>query len=1106
MSGSFWANARQEMIIQLRGWFFRLFAIALFVGLMLNNIIVYSSFVPSPWALKGIQSFLPYGNSYLFNILSSALLVFLLTDLIKRDMRINSMEVIYVRSMSNFNYLVGKVFGLLLLFFLLNLLILGAGALFQILFGATHFRLYPYLIYPLIFTIPSLIFIAGVTLLMMRIVRNQAVAIILVLGYLALMLFYGAGKVYGIFDALLIQLPLVASDFINIPGLNTFLTQRIAYMLAGLAFIMISSLYFHRLPQEKLSRSLMLLISILILIFSGISFYKYYDHFDAGQKLRAEIKRQTEYYKDYESVSPISYDMNVEQHEGTIRVKAKIVFVNSTTGPIEKYIFSLNPGLHVNEIQGYDSFFRKAHVIEINARSPLDIGGKDSLTFIYSGDIDQSACYIDVSDEDLNAKYQIWVSQIGKDYAFITSNYMLLTPESMWYPIAGIPASMLFPVQKNQSFFDLVLKVLPEKGLKVISQGLPEISAEDSSYTFRPEVKIPSFTLIAGDYLKETLTVDSIEYNLYRNSEHDFYESYFSDITDTLKSVIGEIRNDYERGLGLQYPYKRLNLIEVPVQYYAYPRIWTKATQYVLPEQVLLPEMGFSIEGADFKSMQERQSRRRNWTNMSFSKKEEEIMMIRRFIQSTLMGENDMRFISELSDINADFNIFPLYFTYVIDFHSDRVPVFKLALEAYMNEKSEDEGPGFFRRDEDLTPAEKASLLLSQKSLSTLLSDSVKDENIADVINYKGTFLFKLISSEFEKNEFESFINDHVRQHLFTVVETDSFLKGIDQRFNINFDDYIDQWYNEISVPGYLISDLQMFKIFDEGRLRYQVLFNISNPEPVTGIGELRFRTADRRRFMTGGGSPEEEPADRILKLDPGVTKEIGVVLDSEPRMMTFNPIVAHNIPLEFTKRFEDPELNQKYKSFDGERILKDNSTAKVELELIVDNEDPGFSVENMEYGSVIKRLVQGEIVSDKDEYTRFSFWRPPGQWSLIKNENFYGKYIHSAFYIKSGNGNRYAKWEVDIDKPGQYEVFTFVQPQIRFFRHSRLPEFMGELHYLIKHHDGTEEVELDLDSAEENWNSLGTYYFSKGKASVVLSDKSDKRLVIADAVKWKLQ
>ena len=1106
MSGSFWTNARQEIIIQLRGWFFRLFAIVVFVALLLNNMIVYSNFVPSPWALKGIQSFLPFSNAYLFNIPSSVLLVFLLTDLIKRDMRINSMEVIYVRSMSNFNYLVGKVFGLLLLFLFLEFFILIAGAVFQILFGATHFRLYPYLVYPLIYAIPSMIFITGVTLLVMRVVKNQAVAVILVLGYLALLLFYGAGKMFGIFDALLVKIPLVASDFVRIPKLDIYIVQRLAYMSAGLGFIFISALYFHRLPQEKLSRSLMLVISFIILIFSGVLFFKYYSYFQTGQLLRENMKKQTEMYKGWESVSPVSYNLDVEQHGDKIQVQAKIVFTNATTSPIEKYIFSLNPGLHVDKIEGINEFIRKAHVIEIPAGIPLPPGGMDSLTFVYSGYIDQSACYIDVSNEDLNAVFNMWIAQIGKDYAFITKDYMLLTPESMWYPIAGIPASMLFPVQKNLSFFDLELTVHPEDGLAVIAQGQPRRAKEDSAFVFKSEVKIPSFSLIAGDYTRESIVVDSIEYNLYRNSEHDFYKSYFTDIMDTLGTVISEMRNDYERSLGLQYPYKRLNLVEVPVQYYAYPRVWTKATQYVLPEQVLLPEMGFALEGADFKQMQERQSRRSNRTNMSFSKKEEELMMARRFIQSTMMGENDMRFISELSDINADYDVFPLYFTYVVDFHSDRIPVFKLALEAYMNEKNEDNGPGNFRRDEDLTPGEKASLLLSQKSLKTLLSDSVKDENLADVINYKGTFLFKLISSQFKKNEFESFIADHVKSHLFSVVDTDSFLQGINQRFNLNFNDYIDRWYNEVSIPGYIIRDLEMFKIFDGERLRYQVMFKITNPEDVTGIAELRFRTADRRRFMMGGGAPEEDPADRVLKLEPGITKEIGIVLDSEPRMMTLNPIIARNIPLEFTQRFNDPELNQKFNAFEGEKIVENYSKPTKEFELIVDNEDPGFSVENMQYGSVIKRLVQGDKIEQSDDYSRFNFWRPPGQWNLIKNANFYGKFIHSAYYIKSGNGNRTATWEVEIEKSGQYEVSTFLQPQINFFRQYHLADFMGELHYLIKHNDGNEEVILDLNSAEENWNSLGTYYFSKGKASVVLSDESDKRLIIADAIKWTLQ
>ena len=48
----------------------------------------------------------------------------------------------------------------------------------------------------------------------------------------------------------------------------------------------------------------------------------------------------------------------------------------------------------------------------------------------------------------------------------------------------------------------------------------------------------------------------------------------------------------------------------------------------------------------------------------------------------------------------------------------------------------------------------------------------------------------------------------------------------------------------------------------------------------------------------------------------------------------------------------------------------------------------------------------------------------------------------------------------------------------------------------------GVDEVDLDAASADEGWNVLGTFYFSKGKALIELSDESKGRLVFADAVK----
>ena len=53
---------------------------------------------------------------------------------------------------------------------------------------------------------------------------------------------------------------------------------------------------------------------------------------------------------------------------------------------------------------------------------------------------------------------------------------------------------------------------------------------------------------------------------------------------------------------------------------------------------------------------------------------------------------------------------------------------------------------------------------------------------------------------------------------------------------------------------------------------------------------------------------------------------------------------------------------------------------------------------------------------------------------------------------------------------------------------------------------DGTEEITLDMSNAEDGWFLLGTFYFSKGRATVDLTDESKGRIVIADAVRWTLR
>ena len=113
---------------------------------------------------------------------------------------------------------------------------------------------------------------------------------------------------------------------------------------------------------------------------------------------------------------------------------------------------------------------------------------------------------------------------------------------------------------------------------------------------------------------------------------------YFTEIDDTLHATIKEATQDYEVKLDLNYPFKRLSLIEVPIQFYTYPRSWTVAREFIQPEQIWLPENGSYVPSADFRLLNSFMDRRIDRSNQTLTKTETETSLLKQFIYNTLIG------------------------------------------------------------------------------------------------------------------------------------------------------------------------------------------------------------------------------------------------------------------------------------------------------------------------------------------------------------------------------------------------------------------------------------------------------------------------------------
>ncbi len=108
--------ARYEMRTLLRSWFFRIFAGMSILGLGIFNAGLNIPGSGSPWVYRAIAASIPYANLIILNLGQAIVAVFLASEFLKQDRKNDTVEVIYVRSMSNGEYIFGKTLGILIRF------------------------------------------------------------------------------------------------------------------------------------------------------------------------------------------------------------------------------------------------------------------------------------------------------------------------------------------------------------------------------------------------------------------------------------------------------------------------------------------------------------------------------------------------------------------------------------------------------------------------------------------------------------------------------------------------------------------------------------------------------------------------------------------------------------------------------------------------------------------------------------------------------------------------------------------------------------------------------------------------------------------------------
>ena len=464
--------AKYESKLLVRSWFYRVFLVVAILTLSLFNFLflVFPD-ISQFWIMRALPSNIPYINLLLMNTGQAVIAVFLSSEFLKSDKKLDTSEVFYVHPLSNAEYVIGKIWGNMNVFIQLNLIIIFLVVIFNFVSGIP-IDWVAYLIYFLLISVPTLVYIFGLSIGSMLIIKNQAITFVLLLGYIALTLFYISDKFYYLFDYMVYNTPLVKSSIVGFTNWTALINHRLMYLLIGFGFICISIFLFRRLPNTQYGRYRWLTLAFCFIIAGFFAGFNHVNTFLSASNMRAKYVEINNKYVNTPQMVITDYNISVEQYPSTISASVKLHGIAQETSSV--FTFCLNPSLTVREIKenGNDlSFTRDHQIILIDFGRVLETGDTTSYVIIYDGKINDNFCYLDIPDELLQEKYASDLFNIDKKYSFQTENYVLFTPETYWYPRPGVSYSNENPDWQHVYFSNYHTTVKTINGLQALTQG-----------------------------------------------------------------------------------------------------------------------------------------------------------------------------------------------------------------------------------------------------------------------------------------------------------------------------------------------------------------------------------------------------------------------------------------------------------------------------------------------------------------------------------------------------------------------------------------------------------------------------------------------------------
>ncbi len=1111
--------AKYESKLLKRSWFFKVFST---LSVLLIGGASVTILQMQKYALSSIPSLAAYNLMLYFNVAQAIVSIFLASEYLKRDKQLDTSEVFYVRPLSNAEYLLGKMWGTIQVFLLLNLLVMAVALTICYIYIPEHVSPISFIMYFFILNVPTLIYIIGLSTLLMLVVKNQALTFVILLGYIGLTLFYVGGKCYYLFDYIGFNIPMLESTITGFADLPSLIVHRLLYLLLGIGFILCSISLFRRLPNSPRALYPWRAASVVFLVGALACATYHVGKYLEKENFQQEMIALNNRHASEPKMEMDSCRMEVVQQGDILHIEARIV-ATPAQQTARMFTFTLNPGfniLSVNMDGKSLDYKREKHLLWIDFSKELAEDDTVHFTLEYEGLADERICYLDIPEELLIEQEKFMGTfNVGKRYVYQSEEYTLLTPESYWYPRPGVCYSSENPDWQQSYFTNFSMNVTPNAGLTAISQGERSYTGNDSvTIAFRPEYPLQSLTLIIGDYKEVSINVDGTQYAAWYLDGHDSFSQELTLIKDTIPSIIRDVRFDYEERVGMEFPFNRFSIVETPAHLASYTRAWTGAQEKMQPEMVLVPERMYNDWRLDVKGTKERRKADRERGGRGGGRG-------RRGGQSMTDLEIEMQIFRDILyfmwDTNASFSwqtgqmgrssvtmkespyyIFPQMYNFKYNIYSTEWPVANRMIELMLQGNTG--GNNWMRNINGLSNDEKSLMLMQRYSFKEVQNLTEHRDLLNNLIKLQGKKLFLDAERNMGVQAFQDTLFAHIQNNAFRNLSFEALLDTLEIISNTNLRNQLESWNHPMELTEFMIGTPSVTKVETPLMEIYQAEIIISNLSDQPGSINMRLQ------FWSQNGNTdyqifngEEKPVEWIVDFKPHETKRIVTHWEENPGTFIINTLFSKNLPVQVNAR--NQRVEEVYiLTEEGEYTLSEDFMNDKE-EVIVDNEDSHlFTLSTPPPSGYLGEWINSNSEEEEFKYVGINEWRAPARWTSTTDQNYYGRSIRSAVLIRSGKGDQYAQWKIPVPNAGRYELYYHVRRPEQLRRENRWGRKKYFYHFIVNSEadEYEEKAELNMRRVDDGWNLIGTYGLTGDTLTVRLTDESELNMIAADAVK----